>query len=219
MLDQSRKIEGKVSMPDQYLVTRINVPMSDPRSALKRHDADWIRYRFALMDRYAIPAIARQTETSFQWIWEVDPNTPLPVLETIENRAARVGAVVRFDRNWYPHRVIITTRFDSDDFLSAQFVRVVQDLARCDGRRPLAIDAPRGWKTDGKNVWTVNSPGSTFVSLVSDPHLEGDVWQCSHRDIIRRFPCVAATDRLWGVVIHGDNLLNRLRPTGPGLPL
>ncbi|HUG69924.1 MAG TPA: glycosyltransferase [Pirellulaceae bacterium] len=202
-----------------FIVTRINIPMSDPRSAAKRHDPNWIAYRFGLMDQFAIPAMAGQTERQFVWIWEVDPATPKNVLLVIERKAADANATIVFDRRWYPDEVVIMTRCDSDDYLASKFVEKVQSAANGDGRIPIAVDAPLGWKTAGGRIWPLNNPGSTFVSLVANPHHNGDIWQCSHRELIDRFPTVSVAGHMWCVVIHGDNLMNQLRITGPGQPL
>ncbi len=81
--------------------------MRDPRSAEKRHDPKWLRYRFELMDRYAIPAIANQREKQFHWIWEVAPETPSPILQDIERKANEAGAQIALDRKWYPDEAVI----------------------------------------------------------------------------------------------------------------
>lgn len=111
---------------------------------------------------------------------------------------------------------VITSRLDNDDGISIDHIDKIQRFAKenWNGKR-FWLNLVRGLKYNHGDVFPVNSPHSPFISFVESPkgllttyhvsHTEAK--KCTKHTIIQ----VREGKATWLQVIHGGNLLNRLK--------
>lgn len=103
------------------------------------------------LKQFSIPSIMYQTNKNFKWIWLVDKGTPEEIKEQLISLSKFSSSDIIFDEwkstefysernscggNWVEQfrsklerkdRMIACTRYDIDDYLSSNFVQVVQN--------------------------------------------------------------------------------------------
>lgn len=128
-----------------YLVTRFNVPASrwhQDRSGRPTLDAEWMRHRLDLFEKFCLPTIQGQSEKNFHWLLYCDVKTNPDDLQKINSLIqnipnARIRHVAHMDdlivdfKNFITSAAtefIITSRLDNDDGLSVDYISSVQKL-------------------------------------------------------------------------------------------
>lgn len=209
-------------MLNHYIVTWFNLGRN-PDKAL---NAEWLRYRFTLFERFTLPSIQIQTSKAFQWFVLFDDRTPAEFRQRITRHEA-MGLYVpvfqgpkfsvqnlreRFAGDW-----IITTRLDSDDAIERTFVERLQDAATTDRQ---ALNFSHGWKWT-RPGWAHRHRhlGNPFISLVEPNENPVTVFAQKHSAMGKVAPVRQIGGRPgWCIVCHGENMLNRIHVKKIGPP-
>jgi len=110
---------------------------------------------------------------------------------------------------------VITSRLDNDDGISIDHIDRIQQAAKQNwsGDR-FWLNLVRGLKYNHGDVFPVNSPHSPFISFVEPPHGLLTTYQVCHTEAKKtEYPVVQVRKGLptWLQVVHGGNLLNRMK--------
>lgn len=126
-----------------FILTRFNLGM---RGNVAEVEA-WHQHRFSLFERFCLPSVKGQTNTSFAWLLFCDKMTPrilLPRLESYQNpphiqihfiEGFDLPAILRILRSQIPENAeyLITTTLDNDDALGTHHVAEIQSGFRISG--------------------------------------------------------------------------------------
>jgi hypothetical protein len=110
---------------------------------------------------------------------------------------------------------VITSRLDNDDGISIDHIDKIQRFAKQNwkGKR-FWLNLVRGLKYNHGDVFPVNSPHSPFISFVEPPQGLLTTYQVCHTEAQKteyNVVQVREGQPTWLQVIHGGNLLNRLK--------
>lgn len=199
----------------------------------------WMENRLNLFERYCLPSIVNQTSKAFTWVIFVDPETPKQFLDRFTQMQANMPSikmVVRAcDGNCQreftyrkalesyirAHLVqatkrIITTRFDADDLLDKDFIKVIRltaAAARLPARLPArGIDYMWGYylRLADKRLHIKKYQRNQFSSLVEnmeDSRRIRTVWAVQHGSLAQLGPVTylgTADTPGWVTLIHGS---------------
>lgn len=120
------------------LLTRFNLKIA--YGSRDVNDADWLRARFKLFERFCLPSVMRQTEKCFSWLVFFDTAIPSEFRARITDLQINgylvpvyldeycLDSVCAAVRRQVPEscQFVITTRVDNDDVLSRDFVERIQ---------------------------------------------------------------------------------------------
>jgi hypothetical protein len=216
-----------------FLLTKFNLPISYARRTGQHGEEAWLTSRWSLFERYCLPSVLNQSGTDFVWVLYCWDQTPEPFRSRLERLADRHDHVhVHFLTTttrgehlceWarakgLPLRpLLLTTRLDNDDALSADYMARIRKAARGFVRsrdsllEPHVWSAPLGYQTSAGKYYLRLDPQGPFVSLLENV-AEGEprtVLSLSHRDITSSYSSsYVAGKPMWLQVVHDDNLVN-----------
>jgi hypothetical protein len=221
---QSILLPGKAA---HVVITRFSVRLS---AATPPPSNEWIESRFPLLEAYCLPSLIQQTRRDFTWLLLVDRTTPDWATERLREYAATApfpvevlafapeepGALGEYVGSLAPveTEMLITSRIDSDDAVSLDYIERTRLVA--DSVPPgtcLAIVFTQGYELDHGRLYWRPFPRSPFASLcepmTAHPHT---VMDAEHEEIDTLAPVREERGApSWIQVIHGDNVLNRVR--------
>lgn len=193
---------------------------------------EWLEDRLKLFDSYCLPSVASQTTDGFLWHVYCDTATEPAILEALQERAEtvpqmRIALTGPNGRTPIEHvsddirfgdRAVLTTRLDSDDAIAKYYVEAIQVHAArfIQGGQPtLLLNFPRGYQLDAKTgqVRFDWMPRSSFHTLLERPNADiKTVLSGNHSKLHEQYH-TEHDDSIpaWLMVIHGDNVLNKLR--------
>jgi hypothetical protein len=199
-----------------YILTRFNVGLYSSNDYGIQKPNDWMNSRLGLFHATA-NSIKAQTCQNFEWLIEVDPNTPKIYLDMI---AKDSGATILFEKSpeWIRKQPIsadwlITSRIDNDDIYQPDFVKEIQNAFKAVSE---VIDV-RGVKLDlstNKVHQYPNRafPNSPFISLVEpfNKDLQTVLYRGGHAKLYRQYNHRFIEKELFKQVIHSNNLINTI---------
>lgn len=158
------------------LMTRFNLATPGRESDL-RNRPGWLAQRFDLFERYCLPAIAAQTRRDFHWVIYFDKDTPAE----FKARIADLRGVFPFTpfftglfptEGWrqsldqlFPQKtpMLLTTRLDNDDALSADFTARLH--AAMEGIPPRSsLNFTQGYVLSGPALYRLTHRSNPFFS-------------------------------------------------------
>jgi hypothetical protein len=210
------------------------------------HSSEWLRERLELLQRFCLPSLAGQTTDNFTWALFCDETTDVDALNHLREHSTEVPDLrllpTSAERDQTPAlrtivdpgaEVLITTRLDSDDAISTDYVETVQEYAEPFYRSPhrdLLVNFPNGYRLDTRkdllfSDWMNCSP---FHSLFERPK-RSPVQTVMHGGHARlHYEHLTQQDESpvrWLIVVHGNNMINKIRADmprvehpGPGVP-
>lgn len=211
--------------------------MVDARSAGKMTAAGsfaeaWLRERLDLLERFCLPSLVAQTSRNFVWALFCDEVTDRDVLDrlrehsvvlpnlrlamTAENLQPRAALDELIDAD---AEVLITTRLDSDDALSDEYLESVQAYAEpfhSSSLDDLLVNFPHGYRLDSRSgeLYAEWMPFSPFHSLLERPQtspvktvMHGGHGRLHYQHMTQQDESLAR----WMIVVHGGNLINKIR--------
>ena len=218
----------------QHIVeTRFSVELGRRPDGFTR---EWCVERLELLRRFTLPSIEGQRAADFTWLLLCDGSTDPETLEELREEEQRVPALlvgitsaerppkavvrslVRPDAD-----VLITTQLDSDDCLADAHLATVQTYAEFFHRsvhRDLLVNFPRGYRLDAKTMrlYEERMFGSSFPSLLERPRrMQVETALRANHPILHQHHLTHQDESMhgWAIVVHGDNLANRIRPDNP----
>jgi hypothetical protein len=185
---------------------------------------------------FTLPSIEAQSATDFTWLVLCDRSTDPETLEELREEEQRVPALrigitsaerppkavvrslLRADTD-----VVITTQLDSDDCIADAHLEAVQAYVAPFHRsthRDLLVNFPRGYRLEAKTMrlYEERMSGSSFPSLLERPkRTQIETALRVNHPILRQHHMTHQEESMhgWAIVVHGDNLANRVRPNNP----
>ncbi|PVX29553.1 glycosyltransferase [Sphingomonas pokkalii] len=207
------------------ILTRFNIA-SPGREVAIRNSPGWLDRRFGLFEQFCLPSIAGQTERNFHWLIYFDKDTPAEFKERIERDRQIFNFtplyVAMFDKARIAEDVralaapgetlIVTTRLDNDDALSADFVARVQAAAP-GATAQTVLNFTHGIAMRKGRLYTASDHSNPFTSLVErDLAKVETIWAKSHHELGDKWKIVQVpSPPLWLQVVHGENVTNRIK--------
>jgi len=175
-----------------YIISRINIGLysTNPKRYLVTMDEKNTRMDllFSYLEKNSIPSIASQTNKNFEWVWLIDDHSPDGVKERVKKLSNILKSTTIFDKweskvpfgegnscggNWLrqfrenfrPGGIVSITRYDIDDYISSNFIDVIQKHFEyrefcIDFENRISVD----WK--GEKYLTYNKPPSPIITLL-----------------------------------------------------
>jgi hypothetical protein len=226
---------------DHLIVTRYNVPISWGRRGQLHADEDWLGERQRLFERYCLPSIvlAEQLTPSVTWVLLCAVDSPaslrafmvhvvqlhpwvVPLYVEENFRMGDIAVEIFKRRTKEPCRFLLTTRLDSDDAISRNFVKDLQQAARRSleleiiGKRqlPALINFPFGYQAVKGRLYLSTDLGNPFLSFLEERSEDEPILGCypyPHRDLHKSARTVSqliASGPSWLQVLHGSNEAN-----------
>jgi hypothetical protein len=223
---------------DHLIVTRYNVPISWGRRGQLHADEEWLGERQRLFERYCLPSVvsAEQLTPSVTWVLLCAVDSPASlrafmahvvqlhpwVVPLYVEENFRMGDIVveSFKRRIKePCRFLLTTRLDSDDAITRNFVKDLQQAARRSleleiiGKRqlPALINFPFGYQAVEGRLYLSSDLGNPFLSFLEERSEDEPIlscYLCPHRDLHKSARTVShliASGPSWLQVLHGNN--------------
>ena len=180
---------------------------------------DWLEHRMKFFRAFTAPSLRSQTNHDFTPVLLVDPSTPDSIVDEIEE----VGLVYKTDagQKLAPRTLefkqflfdkskgdkwIITSRLDSDDGYSKDYIERTQSLV---SEKSEFIMFNNGiiWKDNRFFLKTQVAP--PFISYVERTRSIGTVFGIKTHERALRYPNQQHTDRpMWLMVSHDRNMIN-----------
>jgi hypothetical protein len=201
-----------------YLLTRFHVRVLQQLPGRR-----WLEDRISLFNKYALPSITNQDNQNFTWLIAVSESTPKDVLQIFE-QSPRIELIVTPDDAPVEKHVsqmrervlqsrspwVITTRLDSDDAISTDYVNTVQSRF---APQKKGINFAAGWVYDPRRdlCMQVTNWCNQFISLVEprDKSLK-TVYCRKHKEMHLECHVDDSWSKTrWMQVAHGGNALNR----------
>lgn len=219
------------------ILTRFNVRTEFATSSPP--GARWLAHRFQLFDQFAFPSMKHQLAQNFIWLVFMDAATPekyrqkmaqyaldLPQLRPVYVAQLALGTAVTattLQQTIAPllapeNSHLITTRFDNDDAVSDQFLATIQ--AQFTGQSYDILNFPDGFLWQRNRLYTKRNLANPFVSMIETAENFQTIW-CKGHYLLKQDPAFRQVEvgPLWMQVIHGRNVLNRVRDGNIRLPL
>jgi ubiquinone/menaquinone biosynthesis C-methylase UbiE len=196
------------------------------------HTSDWLAYRTDLFEAYCASSMSAQTCQNFAWLVFCDESTQQWCVQRLRHLAKEVPQLKvvltspaepsyrSAEKEIRPgDEVLITTRLDSDDATSIDFVERIQNFAPgfvASKQEAVLVSFSRGFKLleDHDRLFECWYPHSGYLSLFE--HVDAlrpsmTVQSGDHGFLPERYPIhVDAGPPAWIQVIHGGNVRNRV---------
>ena len=213
-----------------------NSSLEKYKTWLDERPNNWLEERFELFEKYTLPSIQAQTEKNFRWLLMCNRNHPQMNNAAIKRLASYAPDAEVFwldmvinsanyqecanalrplvDDEW-----VITTRLDSDDFVSRHFIQRIREGA---SEKEGSLGFKLGYMLEGDVLYPrryLKGPFTSWVERVEDLKT---VWHRPHLHF-RKSKDVGQEKYNWIQVVHGGNLLNGIARAGfkpkDGIPI
>ena len=185
----------------------------------------WMKHRLDLFLRYCYPSLRHQSRQNFTWLVFWDAKTPEKFLRSIRALQTFRGFSPVFKGSFLQNvqerirpdtRYVITTRIDNDDAFNTKAIETIQKQFNCQER--LALNFPEGYCLHHSQLYLMRHHSNPFISLIERIQWVDGVPQIKtvmgekHNEIARIAPIKQiSSGRMWIQVVHGQNLLNRVK--------
>lgn len=204
-----------------FLITRFNVRVKFNKSGIC---PEWLEHRWPFFNKYCIPSVVTQTaKNQFRWIVLFDAETPEDWKEKIvaasKGKFEPVWTDRRFGRQLVKDLVaerierdtkyLITSRVDSDDIISRDYITRVQALFNDQPR--MFINFKNGIEKVVKGRTTeyraIQHPRSAFLSLIEKVNEDFTTVYCGDHGRVTRKKNVRHIRGHYGwiQILHGRN--------------
>lgn len=208
------------------ILTRFNVARPKLQDPI-RLDPRWLAERFDLFERYCLPSMAAQTSRDFRWIVYFDTDTPSQFHDRIEACRAVFPFTAYFtpviDAPGWPRSLreslgdptpwLLTTRFDNDDALAADYVGRLQAAVSDQPPQRGSFNFTHGLIREGRRVYALAHPSNAFGSWL-EPWDDATRTAISihHMKMAQHGPVSQiGGPAAWLQVVHGGNISNKVR--------
>lgn len=209
------------------LITRFNIQY-EPADTIGIQP-DWLEERLCLFEQYCLPSVQKQTCQNFHWILMGDNRTPKTYQLKLEQFASLIPQLRIY---WYPwqqdgyHAVyksiaekyakdcdaLITSRLDSDDGLSADYIARVQEIAQSGIEGIISFPVGRQTFVRDNRSYTVRYVPNHFTSRIEHSCYE-TVMAYNHALLTdSQFHVINTEEPMWEEIVHGGNVSNDYVP-------
>lgn len=212
------------------ILTRFNVLMPGWNSQINL-DPKWLDGRFSLFEDICLPSVASQKNQHFDWLVFFDSKTPAKYKEKINSLvktyAFRPIYVDIFDLNeisvnifkdYSGDNMLLSSRLDSDDVLSIDYVEKVNSIAS-KRHSKCVINFDNGAILFSKNskrlLYQYEDKSNPFTSLLEPCTADlTTILAVKHTELHAFAEVVHIKGKpMWLQVVHGGNVSNRVRGT------
>jgi Putative rhamnosyl transferase len=200
---------------------------------------DWLLYRLGLFRRFCLPSVSAQTTDNFTWLLFCDESTEDEVMDALRLHEQEIEPLVvaTTDSTRVPRRIVrslirpetetlITTRLDSDDAFSVDYIEAIQAYAPAFHRSTLSdllVNFPGGYRFDMENeaIYSSRMYNSPFHSLFERPYEKSPMTVITGKHTTMHERHMTHQDEslhAWMQVLHGSNIHNKLVSTDRELP-
>lgn len=210
---------------NHVLMTRFNLA-TPGRELSIRTQPGWLESRFDLFERYCLPSVAAQTEHNFCWIIYFDKDTPPAFRERIES--------LRSVTNFHPYftglfpasgwaqsiaevvapqaPLLLTTRLDSDDALSKDFIERLHENVVAQTYALGAYNFTNGLTRRGDRIYSLCHTSNAFFSWLESSRNYQTACTIPHMEVAEQGHVYQlGGDPAWMQIIHDRNVSNRIR--------
>lgn len=201
------------------LITRYAMRFAEdnPRRRYEERQG-WLEYRLKLFHKYTLPSVKAQTFRDFDWWLLVDPT--FPGLREYTRYLRPFAKICWIKADWkedqvevgellkdhYEDEWVCSTRLDSDDIISNNFMRNLHDMAE---EKESWISFPNGYMMKKDNVVNRTYLVNPFVSHVEYADPFKSVFRICHTKVNKQeTPLLTNPERSWVQVDHSDNIKN-----------
>lgn len=202
---------------DHYILTRFNVNWlkntRTDKNGIPVNSHEWLNQRIGLFEKYCYPSMINQTCQNFKWLIVFDPATPSDILSKY-NRP-KIFPIIYEGSDTFRNNIhsnadyIITSRLDNDDAYDPKFIETIQENFN-EKEEIIDVFGVQYSLIDNKYYLPTNKKPSPFISLIeiNKPKLD-TVVKDQHGRMDQYYPYRKLKDRLYTIIIHDRNLLNR----------
>lgn len=214
-----------------WVIIRYNIGLYDQRYEISEQ---WMKDRFELFNKYTLRSLINQTVKDFTLAILIDRKTPS---EEIKKFVFPDDMDVRFYYIDYPDKNMlykestlqnicfdsikrdvfetnysIQTRIDNDDAFYPSALAEIRNILT--SREKAAIDISQGIVLDTENKKAYDAShyfGSPFISIFQDNRRNATfIYECQHKQIGKRIKQISIDKKLWIMIIHENNISNRV---------
>ena len=203
-----------------FILTRFNVVKLS-----KEAEKSWLKHRFKIFSEYCYPSVRGQSCQNFKWLIFYGADTPEVFRRKVEkyskgkniipvyikgnellNEAKRVISDCMGNDTQY----LITTRIDTDDAISKDFIERIQN--EFDNQKCEFINFTNGYVLTKNGIYLDKQPSNPFITLIEEAEGFKTVWCEEHNKLSRIGPIMQIeSNPAWLQVVHTTNLSNKAR--------
>ncbi|MDO6439162.1 glycosyltransferase [Cyclobacterium sp. 1_MG-2023] len=211
-----------------FLLTRFNVAYIE-RCEIKNIEPEiWLKNRMELFIQYCIPAVLKQSSKKFVWLIYFDSRTEQKYIEYISKKISSISfKICLMDGGFKDLSDIIikdlssmlipncshmiTSRLDSDDLISFDYIEKVQNVFNYQDYMPVNFDKGFLYHKGKFVLGTVVHKCNPFISLIERVPLDKkvkSVWFKKHTEYYRDNQTfhIKSGKRMWCMIIHEINV-------------
>jgi hypothetical protein len=205
-----------------YIITRFNLKTGF-KPLCGEIDESWLTHRFSLFRRFGFPSVRSQREKNFKWLVLFDAATPAKFRDEIHRLQAEFSLFTPLFidnptesvyRDFIKEKVgelsrdipyVMTTRLDSDDMISRDFVQILH--LHFDRQEFEFLNLTHGSMLVENRVYLYRDYSNTFISLVERTGHPKTVYCCHHEKSAEAGPVrQIKTDTTWAHIRHEKNV-------------
>lgn len=200
---------------------------------------DWVLHRMRYFRAFTAPSLKAQTNKDFTTLLMVDPSTPKDIVEELKligiiytTPSRGTGRILQCELKAHigplilslceGKKRIVTTRVDSDDGLSKNFIEITQRLVREDTRDKFFV-FPKGvmWREDQRKFFLREEPSPPFASRVETTSVITTVLGMNHSALVgKKIPhWIYDKEQMWLQAYHDRNVITKPDGLGKEVPL
>lgn len=234
-----------------FIVSRFNLYIPHFREMAGLTDEnylEWCRERVALFRKYTLPSVNAQEFLGYKWVIAFDTELNEPVVDLLEE----VKGIRRIHPFFYNNRPgvsaqnfvrtlndfilnlcnddvdhIVTTRLDTDDLISRQFLGVLHSsctkiVRECPDFDNFGLNFPFGVQYYKERMFVFMYEYSPFISVMSKRHGKNafqNAFSFAHYDVGQHMKVkqIITPAPMWVQLIHDLNAANTLKEGRPEL--
>ena len=203
------------------LITRFAIRFAEgsPRRRYERRNG-WVDSRMKLFEKYTLPSVQAQTFKDFDWWIVIDPKFPGLTIQHLD-RLSKAANLLWISAPWQDNQVeigealrdtykdewVCSTRLDSDDVISNDFM---ENVARMAEEKESWISLLNGYIMKDDRVMLRKYLVNPFVSYVEYAAPFKSVFHCCHTQVNKQRGVPLVVDEIpsWVQINHSDNIKN-----------
>ncbi|NJL82777.1 MAG: hypothetical protein HC890_07155 [Chloroflexaceae bacterium] len=221
------------------LLTRFNTDwfLSKSRSQQERNSAEFLEHRFRIFEKTCLPSVNAQSNLNFFWLLLLDAGLPEGFRERIAHYSSasrvKIHPVYIEDRSVFLPRLkqaiaakivpetrfLISTNLDSDDAIARNFIARVQEQFREQKLEFVNFLFGYLYRMQEQKLYLREWRTAPCYTLIESIDGFKTVLKYGHTSITRFNHCQIATEPLWLMTVHGQNVKTQFDVSAAWQPL